>query len=135
MADDEERASGGIPGVMQDFLAQLRGVAERLEGLTGLGSVSLPAMPSMPSLAALRSVPLPGALSAAQLKAIASSVGAQRRSIQALRSQLEAFDEQLAVLERILDPLAEWSKTWADIEERLTKLRLGSGGEGQGRGS
>jgi len=28
-----------------------------------------------------------------------------------------------AVLEQILGPLTEWSKTWADLEERL--LRMG----------
>ena len=46
-------------------------------------------------------------------------VRAQRRSIDAMRSQLEAFDQQLAVFERILDPLVEWSSTWARLEEAV----------------
>jgi hypothetical protein len=36
-----------------------------------------------------------------------------------MRSQLEAFDQQLAVFERILDPLVEWSSTWARLEEAV----------------
>ena len=59
------------------------------------------------------------------------SVAAQRRSIEALQAQLTAFDEQLAVLERIIVPLADWSKTWADLEQRLMTLRRGSDPEGR----
>ena len=54
-------------------------------------------MPALPSP--------PGALSAAQLRAIAQTVRAQRESIGAMQAQLEAFDQQMAVFERILDPL------------------------------
>ena len=63
-----------------------------------------------------------GALSATQLRSIAESVAAQRRSIEALQAQLTAFDGQLAVLEQILGPLAEWSGTWADLEQRLVRM-------------
>ena len=44
---------------------------------------------------------------------------AQRQSITAMRAQLDAFDQQLAVFERILDPLVEWSGTWARLEEAV----------------
>jgi hypothetical protein len=138
MADDKKSAPGMIPGVipgvMQEFVAQLRGVAERLEGLTGLAD-SLPSMPSLPSVPVLRSLPAPGALSAAQVKTITTSVAAQRRSIEALTAQLAAFDEQLVVLERILEPLVEWSKTWADIEERLMRIGRGPNTEDKSGGS
>jgi hypothetical protein len=132
MADEEEDRPGGVSGLMQDFVAQLRGVTERLEGLTRIGE-SLPSLPSPLSLPGLRNVPMPGALSAAQLNSIATSVAAQRRSIEAMKTQLTAFDEQLAVLERILGPLAEWGRTWAELEERLT--RHGQAGEGQTGGT
>jgi hypothetical protein len=61
-------------------------------------------------------------MSAAQLRAISQTVSAQRQSIVAIRAQLDAFDEQLAVFERILDPLVEWSSTWARLEEAVGDL-------------
>src|SRR6516225_6883078 len=116
MADEERSTPGMVSGLVQDFITQLRAVTEGLEGLAGLGERRLPAPGGFP---------LPGALSATQLTAIASSVAAQRRSIEALQAQLASFDEQLAVLEQILGPLAEWSKTWAQVEERLLNVRRG----------
>lgn len=126
MADDQESSSSGIPNLTQEFIAQLRGLNERLESLTGLG-VSFPMLPALSSLPGLRNLPVPGALTAAQLKSVATSVAAQRRSVEALKTQLTAFDEQLAVLERILDPLADWSAKWAQFEDRLMNLRRGTG--------
>ncbi|HLM04158.1 MAG TPA: hypothetical protein VK402_03090, partial [Blastococcus sp.] len=70
--------------------------------------LSLPALPSPP-----------GAMSAAQLRAVAQAVRAQRDSIAAMKTQLDAFDQQMAVFERILDPLVEWSSTWARLEEAI----------------
>jgi uncharacterized coiled-coil protein SlyX len=120
MADDEESTQGPIPGLIQDFVTQLQGMTERLESLTGY---RLPSMPGGFSVPGVRNLPLPGALSSEQLTTIASSVSAQRRSIEAMQAQLSALDEQLAVLERILVPLAEWSKAWASLEQRLLGSR------------
>jgi hypothetical protein len=131
MADDQKSTSGGVPDLMQEFVAQLRGAAERLEDLTGLAG-------SLPSVSALPSLPpwlAPGASSAEQLETVTTSVAAQRRSIEALKTQLTAFDEQLAVLEQILEPLAEWSRTWAVLEQRLMNVRRGPEAEGQADGS
>ena len=125
MADDQQDAPGGIPGLTQEVIAQLRGLNDRLERLTGLG-VSFPALPALSSLPGLRNLPVPGALTAAQLKSIATAVAAQRRSIEALKTQLTAFDEQLAVLERILGPLSDWSARWAQVEDRLMNPRRSS---------
>jgi len=116
MADDEQSASGMVSGLVQDFIAQLRAVTEGLEGLAGSGA----RRPLAPG-----TFPLPGALSAAQLTAISGSVAAQRRSIEALKAQLSSFDEQLAVLEQILSPLTEWSRTWAELEGRLLPMSRG----------
>jgi len=126
MADDEQRTSGVVPGLAQDFIAQLRAVTEGLEDLAGFGERRLRAPGEFP---------LPGALSAAQLASIASSVGAQRRSIEALKAQLSSFDEQLAVLEQILAPLAEWSRTWAELEQRLLTMRREPPAQSQATGS
>lgn len=116
MADEETTSSGAVPGMVSDFLAQLRASTERLESITGLRG-RFPASPGLP--------PLPGALSAAQLTSIQDTIAAQRRSIEALQAQLSAFDEQLAVLEQMLGPFTEWSKNWADLEQRL--LNFGRG--------
>ena len=113
MADAEHPTPGLVPGLVQEFIGQLRAATEKLEGLTGL-SGHLPAAPSVP--------PLPGALSAAQVSSIRDSIAAQRRSIEALQAQLSAFDEQLAVLEQILGPIADWSRSWAELEGRLLNL-------------
>jgi len=126
MAEEEQGASGVVSGVVQDFVTQLRTVTEGLERLAGSGG----RRPLAPG-----AFPLPGALSAAQLTAIASSVAAQRRSIEALQAQLSSFDEQLGVLEQILGPLAEWSKTWAELEQRLLAVHRWPPGESRPSGS
>ena len=126
MADDEQSTPGMVSGLVQDFIAQLRAVTEGLEDLAGSGA----RRPLAPG-----TFPLPGALSAAQLTAISCSVAAQRRSIEALKAQLSSFDEQLAVLEQILGPLAEWSRMWAELEQLLLSLGRGPKTEGRASGS
>ena len=37
MADDEQGMSGMVPGMVQEFIAQLRAASGRLEGLAGFG--------------------------------------------------------------------------------------------------
>jgi hypothetical protein len=113
MADDERSTSGMVPGMVQAFIAQLHATTERLEDLAGFGG-------RLPQ--ASGALPLPGALSAAQMRSIADSIAAQRRSIEALKAQLSSFDEQLAAMEQILGPLADWSRTWADLEQRLLNM-------------
>jgi hypothetical protein len=111
--DDAEReaATSGLVGrSIDEFVNQLRGFTDRARSIAGAvpARLSLPALPSPP-----------GAMSAAQLRAIAQTVQAQRQSIAAMQAQLEAFDQQMAVFERILDPLVEWSSTWARLEEAV----------------
>jgi hypothetical protein len=116
MDRDEERAepgtaqSGLVGRSIDEFVNQLRGFTERARSLAGAVPSKL-ALPSLPSP--------PGALSAAQLRSIAQTVRAQRTSIAAMQAQLEAFDQQMAVFERILDPLVDWSATWARLEEAV----------------
>jgi hypothetical protein len=126
MADDEQNKSGMISGLVQEYFAQLRGITNGLQGMAGFGE----RLPSAPS-----AFPLPGALSAAQLKSITDSVAAQRHSIEALKAQLSSFEEQLVTLERILGPLAEWSSTWAELEQQLLNMGAGPRPQGQSSGS
>jgi hypothetical protein len=109
-AGNEPGASGLVGRSIDEFVSQLRGFTDRARNLAGAvpSKLHLPALPSPP-----------GAMSAAQLRAIARAVQAQRQSIAAMSAQLEAFDQQMAVFERILDPLVEWSSTWARLEEAV----------------
>jgi len=111
--ENENNTSGLVPRMFRDFMGQLRATTERLEDLTRFGG-GLPPAPV--------SLPLPGGLSATQMASIADSIAAQRRSIAALQAQLSSFDEQLQVLEQILGPLAQWSRAWADLEQRLLNM-------------
>jgi len=122
---DEQGTPEGSPGFIQPWITQLRKITEELAGMTGLSeSLFSHAVPSLPGL------PLPGAISAAQVNAIASALAAQRSSIAALQAQLTAFDEQLEVLEGLLGPLAEWSKKWAEFERLVTHARRNPGPNG-----
>jgi hypothetical protein len=48
-----------------------------------------------------------------------------------MRAQLDAFDQQMAVFERILDPLVEWSATWARLEEAVGDFVRPGGTDGR----
>ena len=112
----EARDSGVVSRSIDEFVTQLRRFTDRAQSLAGAvpAKLPLPPLPSLPSP--------PGAMSAAQLRAIAQAVKAQRQSLAAMREQLNAYDEQMAVFERILDPLLEWSTTWARLEQAVADL-------------
>jgi hypothetical protein len=121
---DQQETSAGLAGLIQLWTVQLRRITEGLAGIAGLGeSVLSQPVPS------LQGLPHPGALSAAQVNLIASSVASQRQSIAAMQAQLRVFDEQLAMLEGIIGPLAEWSKAWAEFEGQVVNTRRDPGPE------
>ncbi len=127
MAADDEPTAGGTPGSVNDLIGALLGMTEKLTGLSGLaamvpGMTSLPALPALPTMP---SIPRPGALTAAQLAAMSGAIASQRRSIEAMQAQLAAFDQQLAVMEQVLEPLIQWSTTWADLEKKVMPPRSG----------
>ncbi|RBY90764.1 hypothetical protein [Blastococcus sp. TF02A-26] len=116
---EQEPTGGRVPRSIEDFVTQLRGFTDRARGMAAgavPGGFSLPRLPSPP-----------GAMSAAQLRAIDGAVRGQRRQIQGMVAQLQAFDEQLAVFERLLEPLVEWSGTWARLEESVSEFVRGPG--------
>src|SRR3954467_10460327 len=117
MAEQGDGAGqGGGPGgrSIEEFVNQMRAFTDRARGLASGAVPSGLSLPTLPSP--------PGAMSAAQLRAVASAVKAQRQQMAAMRDQLEAFDQQLAVFERILEPIVEWSATWARLEEGVSSL-------------
>ncbi|HZB18708.1 MAG TPA: hypothetical protein VE463_02630 [Blastococcus sp.] len=108
---EPQTATGKLVGrSIDEFVNQLRAFSERARSVAGAVPSRLP-LPALPSP--------PGAMSAAQVGAIAQTVRAQRESISAIRAQLDAFDQQLGVFERILDPLVEWSASWAQLEKAV----------------
>ncbi len=113
-SEDRPRDGGLVARSVEEFVAQLRGVTDRA---TRLAAGAVPSGLSLPRLPSP-----PGAMSAAQVRSIAASVTAQRQLIAGLVAQLQAFDEQLAVFERILEPLVEWSSTWARLEESFADI-------------
>src|SRR3954454_18683785 len=119
----ESEAAGGnlVSRSIDDFVSQLRGFTDRARSMAGAvpSRLHLPALPSPP-----------GAMSAAQVGAVAQTVRAQRQSIAAMRAQLDAFDQQLGVFERILDPLVEWSSSWARLEEAVGDFVRPTSGDG-----
>src|SRR3954467_14129733 len=119
---EPETAAGNLVGrSIDEFVNQLRGFTDRARSMAGSvpSRLHLPALPSPP-----------GAMSAAQLRAVAQTVSAQRQSIAAMRAQLDAFDQQLAVFERLIDPLVEWSGTWARLEEAVGDFVRPNPGDG-----
>jgi hypothetical protein len=122
---DNENTSDVFASLMQPWIVQLRTITEGVAGMTRLSQSVL----SQP-LRSLQGLPLPGALSAAQLNSFASGVTAQRSSIAALQAQLAVFDEQLAALEGMAGPLAEWSRTWAEFERLVMNQYRNPGPEG-----
>jgi hypothetical protein len=108
---EPQTATGKLVGrSIDEFVNQLRAFSDRARAIAGAVPARLP-LPALPSP--------PGAMSAAQVGAIAQTVRAQRESISAIRAQLDAFDQQLGVFERILDPLVEWSASWAQLEKAV----------------
>ena len=121
---DPQNVSAGFAGLIQLWTSQLRAITEGLAGVAGLSGSAL-----RQSVQSLQGLPHPGALSAAQLNLLASNIAAQRQSISAMQAQLKVFDEQLAMLEEILGPLAEWSKAWAGFEGLVMNVRRAPGPE------
>ena len=125
---DPQNTAAGIARLIQLWTIQLRRITGGLAGVAGLSESVL--AQSVQSVQSLQGLPHPGALSAAQLNLIASSVAAQRQTIAATQAQLRVLDEQLAILEQILGPLAEWSKAWAQFEGLVLPERRDPGPEG-----
>ena len=122
---DPQNTAAGFARLIQLWTIQLRRITEGLTGMAGLSESGL-----SQSVQSLQGLPHPGALSAAQLNLLASSVASQRQGIAATLAQLRVLDEQLAMLEQILGPLAEWGKTWAQFEGLVVNTRRNPGPEG-----
>ena len=105
MSDRDAEHPAGDPA---DLARQLREAADRLvSGWTA----APPVRPAMPAT-----------LSTRQVQAVLDDLAARRAQVQTLRSQLEAFDEQLGALEANLRPVLEWTRVWSDVENAVTRF-------------
>ena len=124
-----EEGRAGLPGPA-DLAAQLRAAADRLmagwTSMAGAGGTAAGGTPKMPDLPTM-----PATLSARQMEALLEDLAARRAQVQALRTHLEGFDEQLGTLEANLRPLLEWTRNWANVESTISDFwRPLSGGAG-----
>ena len=108
-ADDGPERPTDLLGQLQDVVGRIGSVAGHLPGVSSVVE-QLPALPH---------VPLPGALSSAQVEAVVSAFRAQRATIAATRISLDAFEQQLVVLEEMLGPLQSVTRQWAAVERHL----------------
>jgi hypothetical protein len=110
-----EGGAAGLPSPA-DFAGQMRAAAERvMAGWTAAATSGAGATkPAMPAL--------PATMSAKQIQALLDDLAARRAQVQALVTQLETFDEQLATFETSVRPLLEWTRTWADLEKTLSEF-------------
>ena len=125
--NDRESGAGGSGGPARnpaDLAQQLRDAADRLmsswtaTGRAVTGAASRPGVPpARPPLP-----PLPAASSAQQVEAVLDDIAAHRARVQALRTQLDAFDEQLGALEANLRPVLEWTRAWAHAEKAVSEF-------------
>jgi hypothetical protein len=129
---------GGTSGTPSpaDFAGQLRAAADRImagwtaASTSAVGAMAGAAAPAGPALPTLPQ--MPATLSAEKMEAFLEDLAARRAQVQALVTQLQAFDEQLGTLESGLRPFVEWTRTWADLEKTMTEfLRPPSGASGQ----
>jgi hypothetical protein len=117
------------PRTPADLAGQLREAADRIMAgwttMTGAGSAGAkaPLFPTLPTM--------PATMSAEQMETFLEDLAARRAQVQALVTQLERFDEQLGTLEAGVRPFVEWTRTWADLEKKLTEFwRPPSGSSG-----
>jgi hypothetical protein len=127
----------GPPRTPADLAAYWRTATERMmagwtaaaTGATGGGGGAAAGGPRPPALPAF-----PATLSAQQLQAVLDDLAARRAQVQALSTQLAAFDEQLASLEATLSPVVDWVRTWADLEKSVGEFwRPGGPSSGPGK--
>lgn len=126
----EDEATG--PRTPADLAGQLRAAADRImAGWTAAAGSAATAAPGMPALPTM-----PATMSARQMESLLDDLTARRAQVQALKAQLEIFDEQLGSLEGNLRPMLEWTRTWANVETAIgdfwRPLSGGSSGSSSG---
>jgi hypothetical protein len=122
--NDETHRYGLLQFAMEDFLQRTHALAS-LAGSVGSGALS--ALPEpvpgtvnrmLKSLQQLSEVAPP---LTAEFEVLVEELHAQRLTVQALQSELLAFDHQLEVLEKSLAPMENWAHQWARLRQSLAE--------------
>lgn len=111
-------ASDDQPSTPQELLAQLRATFERM----GIAAGQMPGMAAKTTaqMFGMPTVPLPGGLAAGQVAAIVGAIRTQRSTVETMRTSLDAYEQQLIVLEQLLEPLEAMTQSWAQAERGIT---------------
>jgi len=126
---DVSEQEPGPPRTPADLAAFIQTATERLMagwttatgGPSGTGAGRAgPPLPGTPAL--------PATLSTRQLQALLDDLAARRAQVQALATQLEAFDGQLASFEASLRPVLDWVGSLADLEKSVAGFWRPPGG-------
>jgi hypothetical protein len=129
----EENPSGGGPAdAIRESARQFSELVERMRASSQAGMAAATGLlgPTGAQTQAMLSAMSAGAaLPAAQLDALVQEIRARRDQVDVLRTQLAGFSDQLEALEAMLQPLAEWSRTWLRLQQAMVNpLGLATGG-------
>jgi ABC-type transporter Mla subunit MlaD len=120
--------TAAVGGAVESGLGAVELLVEQLRRLAGqvgdVGTAAVGELPAVRSTAAdalhslgtvLHAAPAP----TAAVEMLAEEIGAKRALVRALQEQLEAFDRELALLERSLVPLQEWGRQWDRLQSAV----------------
>jgi hypothetical protein len=113
---------GDLTRAARDLAERFQSPAETVQrtGQGGLDVLGLGMSGAVrPWLPMLEAATAQTAAPAMQLQAVVDGIRAQRQQVQALQSQLAAFDKQLATVEFSLQPLAGWGQQWVKVQESV----------------
>ena len=122
--NDEKHRYGLLQSAMEEFLQRTHALASLASSVGGgaLGTLPEPVPGTvnrmLKSLQQLSEVAPP---LTAEFEVVVEELHAQRLTVQALQSELLAFDHQLEVLEKSLAPLENWAHQWARLRQSLAE--------------
>jgi len=106
----------------RDLTERFHELIERMNklGQAGLGSLGS-GMPNLISqwMSLLEAGTTVTTLPVRQVQALAGTIRAQRDQVRGLQAQLDVFEQQLAGLEKSLQPLLEWGEQWTRLQESV----------------
>jgi hypothetical protein len=120
--NDKTHRYGLLQSAMEEFLQRTRALASLAGSVGGdaLGALPEPVPATvnrmLKSLHQLSEVAPP---LTAEFEVLVEQLHAQRLTVQALQSELSAYDHQLEVLEKSLAPLENWAHQWARLRQSL----------------